>query len=632
MVTSRLGRVIALGSLLVGAHNGGAQDPAWRVEPYLPRPTPAQLNAIATHTGLTLAVGEGGVAVVSTDAGSTWSLSPTGTGSLRGIAFIDRATAVAVGLRGAITRTADGGRSWAPVRSPVSSALRAVAFLPNGVGIAIGDDGVVLRTEDRGLSWVRRDVRQTSALRAVTFSSPTNVIALGDDGVVLLSRNSGLSWDRRPSGTNSALRGVTFLDALTGVAVGGDDRRWRPAQVVLRTTDGGVTWRAVRRVSDGRLYGVSVVGPRTLVAVGENGTVLNSGDGGSTWTAKVAGHAWLSAVAAVDGARALAVGSYGALWRTADGGSTWASVQVGPVDDIRSIAIPAPNVLVAAAGMTMLRSDSGGRLVASRMIPPSKAMITRVAFGTPRIGLGVTVAGQIYRTTDGGVSWRREIGTAPSPTVAVTFGDEHRAVVAGSFHDSTAMLTSSDAGITWSKVPSGGSMAYGVAAFGSQLVLAVGSGASVLRTGDGGRTWHYMRHGLTRTLLLGVAFPDSMTAIVVGNDGTVLRSADAGRTWALMTPVTSMHLTAVSFVDARRGAAVGFGGALLLTDDGGRTWRPVPTSVTNMLFTVAWRGPDELIAAGEGGVVLRVVRATTATPVAAAGTNPNLTTNGARHD
>jgi photosystem II stability/assembly factor-like uncharacterized protein len=637
MATTRLAHTvlcIAVGSLSTGGRVR-AQDGAWRVATYLPRPTPAQLNSIAAVPGLTLAVGESGVAIGSSDSGSTWSPVSTGTTrSLRGVAFVDRSTAVAVGLEGTITRTADGGHTWASVSSPVTSALRAVAFLPNGVGVAVGDGGVLLRTENRGLSWVRRDVRRTTALRAVAFASATTVIALGDDGVMLLSRDAGLSWDRRPSGTRAALRGVAFVDWVTGVAVGGDDRRWRAAQVVLRTTDGGATWQSVQSKAAFRMYGVSVIGARSIVAVGEAGAILRSSDAGATWTAHTVGGAWLSAVWRVDSGRAVAVGAYGAVWRSASVDTTWTSVRDGPIDDIRSLASPLPNVIVAAAGSQILRADSGGRFLVAAIAPVPNAPVTHVAFGTSRVGFATTANGWIYRTTDSGASWRSVVGSAPKPMSAVTFVDEKTVVAFGTYHDTTAVFRSADAGITWSKAPSGMMMAFGIASLGPRLTLVVGSGGSVLRGIDDGRAWAYVRHGLTHTMLNGVAIADSTTAIVVGNDGTLLRSVDAGRTWMRMPTLTSMHLTAVAFADAHRGAAVGFGGALLVTDDAGLTWRVVPTSARNTLFAVLWRGPNELLAAGEGGIVLRVTRSAAIADAPAHGPNAvtNLTTDGVRHD
>jgi photosystem II stability/assembly factor-like uncharacterized protein len=61
-------------------------------------------------------------------------------------------------------------------------------------------------------------------------------------------------------------------------------------------------------------------------------------------------------------------------------------------------------------------------------------------------------------------------------------------------------------------------------------VAVGGSGGTILRTTNGGRTWRRQPSG-TPNDLDGVACARPSTCVAVGGGGTILRSTDGGRTW-----------------------------------------------------------------------------------------------------
>ncbi|MBL0150765.1 MAG: hypothetical protein IPP87_19595 [Ideonella sp.] len=63
---------------------------------------------------------------------------------------------VAVGERGLVVLSDDGGASWRQAQTvPVSVTLTAVQFIDERLGWAVGHGGVVLRSEDAGQTWRR---------------------------------------------------------------------------------------------------------------------------------------------------------------------------------------------------------------------------------------------------------------------------------------------------------------------------------------------------------------------------------------------------------------------------------------------------------------------------------------------
>ncbi len=81
---------------------------------------------------------------------------------------------------------------------------------------------------------------------------------------------------------NNDLFGVSFTDANTGTAVGFDG-------TILRTTNGGTTWTSQTSGTTNHLYGVSFTDANTGTAVGVDGTILRTTNGGTTWTLQTSG-------------------------------------------------------------------------------------------------------------------------------------------------------------------------------------------------------------------------------------------------------------------------------------------------------------------------------------------------------
>jgi len=75
------------------------------------------------------------------------------------VSFVDPDTGTAVGVRdplipgGVILHTTDGGQTWTYQVSPEN--LRGVAFADWQTGLAVGERGLILRSADGGATWQR---------------------------------------------------------------------------------------------------------------------------------------------------------------------------------------------------------------------------------------------------------------------------------------------------------------------------------------------------------------------------------------------------------------------------------------------------------------------------------------------
>ena len=105
-------------------------------------------------------------------------------------------------------------------------------------------------------------------------------------GLAQVGVDSGWTF-QNPQLTGNALHAVAVLNAKhssrgrlhlnTMIAVGDQGS-------ILRTTDGGATWTQISSGTTAGLSGVSFAGANTGVAVGGQGVILRTMDGGATWT------------------------------------------------------------------------------------------------------------------------------------------------------------------------------------------------------------------------------------------------------------------------------------------------------------------------------------------------------------
>ncbi len=107
------------------------------------------------------------------------------------------------------------------------------------------------------------------------------LVAVGDRGHVVRSSDEGETWTQAITPTRAMLTGVAFPDATHGWAVGHDG-------VILHTADGGTTW--VRQDKgddlDTVLLDVHFLDAKQGFIVGAYGKLLATTDGGATWEAR----------------------------------------------------------------------------------------------------------------------------------------------------------------------------------------------------------------------------------------------------------------------------------------------------------------------------------------------------------
>ncbi len=161
-------------------------------------------------------------------------------------------------------------------------------------------------------------------------TSKAGLVTGGELGMLLYSTDQGKNWTRaKVSNDREALiNQISFApDGLHGIAVGHEG--W-----ILRTTDGGLSWKEVafEEKNGEPLMSVARLPSGAWIAVGAFGKALRSDDDGEHWAplvlpATVEDKHLNRIVGSADGQRWLIVGERGLVLHSGDAGQSWSVIE-----------------------------------------------------------------------------------------------------------------------------------------------------------------------------------------------------------------------------------------------------------------------------------------------------------------
>ena len=255
---------------------------------------------------------------------------------------------VAVGIRGHIVYSDDGGKSWSQARVPVSVDLTAVFFPTPKRGWAVGHDGVVLHSADGGATWTKnldgygacRIMHSHYQKHPVSGKLQSNIQFMIEQGPV------------------NPFRDVWFESESTGFIVGAFN-------LIFRTEDGGKSWEPWFDRTDNpgglHLYAIRSVG-RNIYISGEQGLLLKFDSREKRFKAqKTPYHGTFFGILGRDDAL-IAFGMRGNIYRSTNGGVSWGKINTPVPSALLGGAIsPDGSIILVSQGGNVIVSKDGGK-------------------------------------------------------------------------------------------------------------------------------------------------------------------------------------------------------------------------------------------------------------------------------
>lgn len=400
--------------------------------------------------------------------------------------------------------------------------------------------------------------------------------------------DGGWFW-QNPLPTSNPIQGVHFVSPTMGWAIGDNG-------TILRTDDGGATWKYQQSGTDaylvfGQFLGATgwVIGYRSPYASGLQTVLLATRDGGATWFPQdPAADGMLLDAHIISPLEAWLVGDAGTVRHTTNRGVTWEAVPTGAGTRLNDVYFFSPGFGWMAGGdyetssRALLRTkDRGYTWTGGVTMPGVPLMQVGFPAGSLSVGWATDAEGKLLRTTDQGATW--------TPVATDARGQFFQLL-----NNSTGWLygpdvwRTDDGGTTWRKLPwqTDGPKD-------SLRFLNAQRGYSVqnyepYRTDDGGETWRPLFPDSPKPSFVAVSFPNAREGWVLTRDGSAWHATDAGEHWE---PVATgfpppgsppyAYAADIAFPDSEHGWIVGVGGTIIRTEDGGRTWQAQASGATS---------------------------------------------------
>jgi photosystem II stability/assembly factor-like uncharacterized protein len=550
------------------------------------------------------AVGAKGAILRTDDGGYTWRRQESTTyHTLYGVSFSDAVTGTAVGVDGIVLHTNDGGLNWERQRPYVISSLFDVEQIGSNVAIAVGESGRLIRTIDGGANWEIIDSGVPDILRCISFVDSDNGWATGHSSRILVTTDGGDTWTIEDSGHSYPATDISFYDDLTGAIASYNCDEFGCSYQILMTSDGGTTWQRKLWGSEGyaRHYALDFADQSVMTVIGP--MMIGTEDGGDTWT----GHPdymfhYLYGIDYASGGTGMASGSSGEVLLTNDFGDTWSSIKASTFQHIMDVEFIDANAAVAVGyDGIVLKTNDGGSNWHQLQTLLGMPILYSVSFTGADTGMVAGDAGTIFSTVDGGATWTDRSGH----TSLRFWGIELRSGLAPiTVGDNGTIIQSPDGGSSWLDRNSGTSSTLRAVSFGSpSLGTIVGYGGTILRSSDGGSGWT-AQSSPTSENLYDVEFIDELHGMAVGASGIVLRTSDGGTNWELLSTGSSVSFLSVSYTDPNTATIAGNNGTIMRTANGGDIWVQQPCGTARDLWGVSFSGQSNGVVVGRTGIIL----------------------------
>lgn len=317
---------------------------------------------------------------------------------------------------------------------------------------------------------------------------------------------------------------------------------------------------------------------------------------------------------------------------TAD--AQWQKQTVDTKASLRGLSVVSEKIVWASGtGGTFLRTIDGGKMWTIGKVPDADKLDFRdvEAFDANTaylLSIGEGESSRIYKTTDGGKTWKLQFqNTNPKAFFdAFAFWDKTHGIAMSDPVDGKYLLLKTDDGETWqvldnSKMPNAETGEAAFAASGTCLItqgkntaflVSGGTEARVFKTGNRGKTWSVFDTPITKGAagsgIFSIAMAHKKRGVIVGGNyekpdeanNNLAFTADGGKTWILGKGLYG-YRSGAAFVDKNILTAVGSSGSNLSTD-GGKTWTNLDKESYN---AVQAKGRNAVWAVGANGLIAR---------------------------
>ncbi|MBZ0200573.1 MAG: hypothetical protein K8H86_11950, partial [Ignavibacteriaceae bacterium] len=312
--------------------------------------------------------------------------------------------------------------------------------------------------------------------------------------------------------------GIDFVDSLTGWAVGANG-------AIIKTKDGGNNWEVITSPVTNTLLKVNSYDGATVLITGFDGIILRSTDGGDNFTQIITGlpaGSDLWSVQMINDTLGWVCGMQSTLLKTTNGGVNWQSVNSGFNSHYWWLEFVDDNIgYIACDGGKILKTTNGGNDWTQAQAGDARALYSLDAIDTLHI-IAAGASGKNAYSSDGGNTWIQNSDLIYSAVNCVAFVNADTGYAIG---EDWGIRKTTDMGANWfaSNVNIG---EWHIKLLKERAGYIVGSGLKIYRTANGYDNWKRL---INNDYFYGIHFITEMKGFTLS--GRLYLTTDGGESW-----------------------------------------------------------------------------------------------------
>lgn len=559
----------------------------------------------------------------------------TEIGDLTGTTYIDSNLENGTTVYYTVTATVSGTESApSPEVSATPARMTALYVGTGGGGVfSSGPAGEFRKASNTGLG--TGDGLDLSALLIDPTVSHTSLPTLyaGTRGGVYRSVDGGDSW----VANNTGLTGLAVLSLVLAPPDLTPDRilyAGTQAGIFRGVTDGSTPWVSVGLPSMGSVTSIAVVANpadgQIIYATSATGGIFKSTDGGVAWSTINQGLTTTDIRAILihpQNQNLLYAGGVGTLFKSADGGGQWTAIDLGslenvsnplPAASIKSMISTSGNILYAGGSAGVFKSVNQGRAWTAVNTRLASREVQALASHPDQPGiLYAALSGDgIYKSLDGGASWREENGPASQPSQQITKfvsslivdpGEPTRLYAGTSGGGVFRGTVGSDGHLTWSPMntdvsatlPTGGVHSLAILP-GSPPTLFSGMFQNGIFkvVDDGSDVWVRVTEEnpsggddlSARSVFALAVHPEFPSVLFAGTTAGLFKSSDGGASWNGVSDLNGIRVHVITFDPALSpfgsGMYAGTDAGVFKSLNEGVHWSPLDDGMASPIYAI----------------------------------------------
>ncbi len=399
------------------------------------------------------------------------------------------------------------------------------------------DTGEIFSTVDGGKTWQKTDELLNKKYESkIQFKNDELGWVRSDKNSLNITQNGGMNWKEYKINYEMDWEKFFLLDINTWLAVDNENH------MIFKTVDGGNNWEVINTNLTFEINDLYLFNEKYGIAVGNNGYVFKTNNGGITWDKDSLGKYDLKRFL-IRGNNTWIMPQYkryelvynsfkNVLYRSTNRGNSWENMIKGSQDDISSIYFADHNTGWALSLFDVLHTTDGGNSWNSQL--KTTEALWKMFFYDKNHGW-VQGDSNFYITTDAGKNWGKSLYHIKEGKWDFSFIDEK----IGWFSAGNKLYKSVDGGNSWDLLVTHDSLEFlnihfiddknGVAA--ANPKNATNYYATLYKSTDGGISWEIRSNRIYIYYLSYLFFRNIGYGWFLGQNN-YLKTTDSGKTWA----------------------------------------------------------------------------------------------------